>query len=412
MSAAHRLTLGQFDAVFGTYGPDFINANVISVALATGEPVSDRRLRSAIAQLSQRHPALRTRLSTLASVTDCRQIVDVAGDNDHGLVQVHGQSGEDELQDLMNECLAGLVRELDVVGGRTWGVFHLRTRSVNYLVFAFSHVIADLMSVALLVREFIRSYNEEGAGGPANDTYEEYLAEIAATWCSSVSPHVAWWLQQPWTDLPAMPGLNPRTGSTEAPQTGKTDMLSCAGLKAQLTDTDVIGAVGQSLREVAGLPHIRIDVARHGRRTRSRRSAIGWIAHAVPYFIEWGKGRSRADIDRLLVELKDREPSWDAAFPAVRQLATVPVENQLGAHAFVNFFGSFDPARYNMNQFSLSSVQPFFSPPHRSPFTPLRLIVRRAPDGWLLSWRFHEGFEDKEIPAAVAARTAEILDGH
>ncbi|MFF2502367.1 condensation domain-containing protein [Streptomyces sp. NPDC058067] len=404
--------MGQFDAVFGPYGADFINANVISVALATEEPISHLRLRSAITQLRQRHPSLRMRLTTLASVTDCRQIIDDSDDQDYGFVQVHGQSHEDEAPARMNEYLAELVRGLDVVEGRTWGVVHLRTRSVNYLVFTFSHVIADLLSVTLLVREFIRIYNEGGAHGSTNDTYEEYLTEIAAAWRSSVSPHVAWWLQQPWTDLPAMPGLHTRSRSTEASQRHHTDVLPRAGRTARLTDTDVIGAVGQSLRDVAGLPHTRIDVSTHGRLTRSRRSAIGWISRAVPYFIDWGKGRSRADVDQLLIALKDRERTWDAAFPAIRQLAEVPIENQFGAHAFVNFFGSFDPTRYALKQFSVSPIQPFFSPPRRSSFTPLHLTVRRTPDSWLLSWRFHEDFDDKDIPAAVAARTAEILDGN
>lgn len=402
----YPLTPGQFDAVFGPYGPAFINAHVLPVTVVAEERVDRHRLAHAVMELRRRHPALRTRLNEFGDAENCRQIVD-AVDRDVAEALVHEIAEEPDASraaELLTGGLADLARGFDVVEGRTWGVVHARIAAVSYLVFAFTHFVSDLLSVMMVVREFAQLYNGDAAAGA--DGYDTYLEEIAtARRSSSRDPDVAWWLHRPWTELPAIPGL----GSEVVAEQDWTERTESIPRTARLTDLDVIAAVGRSLRDVCGLTQTRVDVATHGRLTRSRWSAIGCIARVVPYFVDWKANSSLAGLTQLLCETKAREPAWDAAHSAVRRLPAVPVDKQLGAHAFVNFHGSFDATRYLAPPFSLSPVQPSFRRPPRFPFTPLRLAVRPAGDRWTLSWR-HNVFTDDALPAEVVARTTALLE--
>jgi hypothetical protein len=205
--------------------------------------------------------------------------------------------------------------------------------------------------------------------------------------------------------MSAVPGLS---GDAVAEQDW-TERVESIPRTARLTDLDVVAAVGRSLRDVCGLTQTRVDVASHGRLTRTRWSAIGCIARVVPYFVDWKGDPSPAGVTRQLGEVKVREPAWDAAFRAVRQLPTVSVAKQLGAHAFVNFHGALDATRYVVPPFSLSPVRPSLARPPRFPFTPFRLTVRRTGHHWTLSWR-HNAFTDDGLPSEMVARTTALLD--
>ncbi|HEV7651533.1 MAG TPA: condensation domain-containing protein [Actinophytocola sp.] len=404
----YPLTPGQFDAVFGTYGPVFINAHVLAVTLVVDEPVNRRRLAQAVFELRRRHPALRARLNEFGEAEDCRQIVDAA-DRDGAEVAIHeiaGEAAAGRAAELLTGGLADLARDFDIVEGRTWGVVCARIASVSYLVFAFTHFVSDLLSVMMVGREFAHLYNGYAVAGSGDDGYDTYLGEIATARRSpSRDPKVAWWLRRPWTDMSAVPGLS---GDLIAEQDW-TERIESIPRTARLTDLDVIAAVGRSLRDICGLTRTRIDVASHGRLSRARWSAIGCIARVVPYFVDWNTNPSPAGVTRQLGEVKAREPAWDAAFAAVRRLPTVSVDKQLGAHAFVNFHGSLDATDYVVPPFSLSPVRPSLSRPPRFPFTPFRLTVRRAGHRWVLSWR-HNAFTDDELPSEVVARTTALLE--
>jgi hypothetical protein len=403
------LTPGQFDAVFGTYGPAFVNAHVLAVTVVVGERVDRRRVVRAVVELRRRHPALRARLSEFGDAEDCRQVVDAADGDGAAIREIAEESDADRVAELLTGGLAELARGFDVVEGRTWGVVCARIASVSYLVFAFTHFVSDLLSVMMVVREFAQLYNGDAGAvaGFGDDGYARYLDELAAARrSSSRGPEVAWWLNRPWTDLSVMPGV----GRGLVAERDWAERIESIPRGSRLTDLDVIAAVGRSLRDVGGLSRTRIDVATHGRLTRSRWSAIGCIARVVPYFVDWEGNPSAVGVTRLLCEVKAREPVWDAAHSAVRRLPTVPVDKQLGAHAFVNFHGSLDAARFVVPPFSLSPVRPSFRWPPRFPFTPFRLTVRPAGDRWMLSWR-HNAFTDDEFPAEVVARTTALL-GH
>ncbi len=403
----YPLTPGQFDAVFGTYGPAFVNAHVLAVTVVVDEPVDHRRLARAVTELRRRHPALRAHLDKFGEAEDCRQVVDAA-DRDVEVARHEIAAGPDSgrTAELLAGGLADLARDFDVVEGRTWGVVCAHTASAGYLVFAFTHFVSDLLSVMMVVREFAHLYNGDGVPGSGDDGYDSYLGEIATARRSpSPAPEAAWWLHRPWTDLSRMPELD---GGSVAEQDW-TERTESIPRTARLTELDVIAAVGRSLRDVAGLSRTRVDVASHGRLTRTRWAAIGCIARVVPYFLDWTGNPSPAGVTRQLAEAKAREPAWDAAFPAVRRLPTVPVERQLGAHAFVNFHGSLDTTRYVVRPFSLAPVQPTSPRPPRFPFTPFRLKVSRTGDRWRLSWR-HNTFADDEFPAEVVARTRTLLE--
>jgi hypothetical protein len=407
IARVYPLTPGQFDAVFGPYGPAFINAHVLAVTVVVDEPVDRRRLARAIAELRRRHPVLRSRLNEFGDAEDCRQIVDAA-DHDAVEVAVHELADESDASraaELLTGGLADLARGFDIVEGRTWGVVRARIASVSYLVFAFTHFVSDLLSVMMVVREFAHLYNGAAIAFSNDDGYDTYLGEIARVRRSPCrDPAVAWWLRQPWTELSAMPGL----GGDPVAEQDWTERTESISRTPRLTDLTVIAAVSRSLRDVCGLTRTRIDVATHGRLTRSRWAAIGCIARVVPYFLDWKGNPSPDGVTRLLGEIKAREPAWDAAHPAVRRLPTVPVDQQLGAHAFVNFHGSFDATRYAVPPFSLAPVHLSVRRPPRFPFTPFRLTVRPARDSWQLSWR-HNSFTDDELPAEVIARTTALL---
>jgi hypothetical protein len=395
--------------VFGPYGPVFINAHVLAVTLVVDEPVHRRRLAQAVVELRRRHPALRARLNEFGEAENCRQIVDAA-DRDTGEVAIHeiAESADGRAAELLTGGLADLARDFDVVEGRTWGVVSARIAATSYLVLAFTHFVSDLLSVMMMGREFAQLYNGHAVAGSGDDGYDTYLGEIAtARRSSSPDPNVTWWLHQPWTDLTAVPGLS---GDSVAEQDW-TERNESIPHTARLTELDVIAAVSRSLRDSCGLTRTRVDVASHGRLTRPRWTAIGCIARVVPYFVDWKGNPSPADVTRQLGEVKAREQSWDAAFPAVRRLPTVSVDKQLGAHAFVNFHGSLDATRYVVPPFSLSPVRPSVSRPPRFPFTPFRLTVRRTGRHWTLSWR-HNAFTDDELPSAVIARTTALLEQH
>lgn len=402
----YPLTPGQFDAVFGTYGRAFMNAHVLAVTLVIDEPVNGHRLTDALTELRRRHPALRVRLDASEEAANCRQIVAPA-DRDVAEPMIHVVAEEadpDRLADLLSAGLAQLARDFDVVEGRTWGVVRARSASVSYLVLAFAHFASDLLSVMMLGREFAHLYNGDADSGSGDDGYGTYLSEIAAALKSTGrNPDVEWWLCQPWGDMPAVPELSDNPVA-EQDWTERTESICRT---TRLTELEVIAAVGRSLRDVCGLPWTRIDVAGHGRLTRARWSTVGCIARVVPYFIDWQ--RDPAGVTQQLDEIKAHERVWDAAFPAVRRLPEVPVEQQLGAHAFVNFHGSIDATRYATPPFSLSPVQPTISRPPRFPFTPFRLTVRRTGPRWTLSWR-HNAFIDDELPAAVVAQTTALLN--
>jgi hypothetical protein len=387
-----------------------MNAHVLTVTLVVDEPVNRRRMAHAVSELHRRHPALRARLNEFGEAEDCRQIIDAA-DSDVAEVVIHEiAEGADAggAAELLTAGLADLARDFDVVEGRSWGVVCVRIASVSYVVLAFTHFVSDLLSVMMVGREFAHLYNGHADAGSGDDGYGAYLGEIAAARrSSSPDPDVTWWLHRPWADMPVVPGLS---GDLVAEQDW-TERVESIARTGQLTDLDVIAAVGRSLRDICGLPRTRVDVASHGRLTRTRWSAIGCIARVVPYFVDWKGNPSPADVARQLGEAKVREPAWDAAFPAVRRLPTVSVDEQLGAHAFVNFHGSLDATRYVVPPFSLSPVRPSFSRPPRFPFTPFRLTVRRAGHRWMLSWR-HNAFTDDVLPSEVIARTATLLEQH
>lgn len=399
----YPLTPGQFDAILGPYGLAFINAHVLSVTVSVEKPVDRHRVLRAVGELRRRHPALRARLEKFGDAADCRQVIGAAG---RGVVEVLETAEEpdaDRVAEVLTGGLAKLACDFDVVEGRTWGVVCARVASVSYLVFAFTHFVSDLLSVMMVVREFTQLYNGDAVAGV--DGYAAYLGEIAAARrVSDSDPEVAWWLDQPWTDLPAMPGL----GDDLVAEEDWAERVESIPRGTRLTDLDVIAAVGRSLREVGGLTRTRVDMAGHGRLSRSRWSAIGCIARIVPYFVDWTGDPAPAAVTRLLGEVKARGPAWDAAFPAMRGLAAVPVDKQLRAHAYVNFHGSIDATRYVLPPFSFSPVQPTFPRPPRFPFTPLRLTVRPTGDRWTLSWR-HNTFADDGLPSAVIARTTALL---
>jgi len=407
IATVYPLTPGQFDAVFGTYGRAFMNAHVLAVTLVLDEPVNRRRLAHALAELRRRHPALRARLDASGEAEDCRQIVDPA-DRNMAETAIHTISEEVDsghVADLLSGGLVELARDFDVVEGRTWGVVVARTASVSYLVLAFTHFVSDLLSVMMVGREFAHLYNGHAVAGSDGDGYDTYLSEIATARQSTArNPDVNWWLHRPWTEMAAVPGLS----SEPVAEQDWTERVESIPHTARLTHLDVIAAVGRSLRDICGLARTRVDVASHGRLTRTRWSAIGCIARVVPYFINWHGDPSPAGVAGQLDEAKAREPAWDAAFPAVRRLPAVSVDKQLGAHAFVNFHGSIDATRYVTPPFALSPVRPTISRPPRFPFTPFRLTVRRTGPHWTLFWR-HNTFTDDAVPSAVVARTTALL---
>lgn len=400
------LTPGQFDAILGPYGLAFINAHVLAVTVAADKPVDRRGVVHAVGELRRRHPVLRARLDEFGDAEDCRQIIGAVDGGVVEILEIAEESDAGRVAEVLTGGLAELARDFDVVEGRTWGVVCARIASVSYLVFAFTHFVSDLLSVVMVVREFTQLYNGDAVAGV--DGYDAYLGEIAAARrASDPDPEVAWWLDRPWTDLPAMPGLSDDLVAEQ----DWTERVESVPRTTPLTDLDVIAAVGRSLRDVCGLTRTRVDVAGHGRLSRTRWSAIGCIARIVPYFLDWTGNPAPADVTRLLGDVKAREPAWDAAFPAVRRLPAVSVDTQLRAHAFVNFHGSFDATRYVMPPFSFSPVQPSLPRPPRFPFTPFRLTVRPTGDRWTLSWR-HNPFADHELPSAVIARTTALLKHH
>jgi hypothetical protein len=391
--------------VFGPYGPVFTNAHVLAVTLVVDEPVNRRRLAHAVRELRRRHPALRARLNGFGAAEDCRQLI--AADGDLADVAIHELAGDPgRVAEVLTGGLAELARDFDVVEGRSWGVLRARIASVDYVVLAFTHFVSDLLSVMMVGRELAHLYNGHTVAGSGDDGYGTYLGEIATARRSpSPDPKVAWWLQRPWTEMSAVPGLS----DNPVAEHDWTERVESIPRSTQLTDLDVIAAVGRSLRDVGGLTRTRVDVASHGRLNRSRWSTIGCIARVVPYFADWTGDPAPAEVTRQLGETKEREAAWDAAFPAVRRLPAVSVDEQLGAHAFVNFHGSLDATRYVVPPFSLSPVRPSVSRPPRFPFTPFRLTVRRAGHRWTLSWR-HNAFTDDELPAEVMARTTALLE--
>ena len=125
-----------------------------------------------------------------------------------------------------------------------------------------------------------------------------FLEIATARRSGSPNPDVGWWLRRPWTEMSAVPGLS----DNPAAEQDWSERVESISRTTQLTDLDVIAAVGRSLRDVCGLARTRVDVASHGRLYAG--IGAGWYEHEWrAYGYEWPELKDRMGAFREAVQI-------------------------------------------------------------------------------------------------------------
>ncbi|NQX11189.1 hypothetical protein HQQ80_06100 [Microbacteriaceae bacterium VKM Ac-2855] len=396
------LTPGQSDILRGTYTREFIDKNVIAVAVLAPETLSPGRIEAAMASMAASHPALRSVLTDVGSASTCRQLFE---DNAAALGRaglIYAEADPEFLQAQMTAQVGRMAERLDAAAGATWGIVRLRVGPQDHLLFVFNHMVADFLAASQFIRTFIRAYARGSSEVVVTDTYLDYLRDLEAASVAEPDRDVRWWHERPWGSVPALADDSASAGNgTPIRRLDVLDEREIAG--ERLTEGALIDLLEESLREVAGVEVTRVDSAVHGRRSRVERLAGGWISHAVPHI------RTASDVRVDAETAKKRAASWPAALPAVRRRADLSVHDHFRAHAFVNFFGSTDPQRWIVEGFQMSAVQSRYEMPARASLTPIRLVVRKSQGRWSLVWTLDSDFPRTDIPQLVATRVVETL---
>ncbi|WP_165788070.1 condensation domain-containing protein [Arthrobacter glacialis] len=397
------LTLGQSDLVRGTYGPDYSNKYVIAMAITAPGRLDRRRFEVAAQNMESSHPALRTSLTSLTSVSLSRQVV-----SDH----ISGQSRAihlsvfpdgDDIQYAMDRHVRAMAEQFDVVDGKTWGTVHVVGESRDYVVFVFNHVLADLVSAAQFVRTFTRSYARERCAPSMKDTYVEFLRELESHWLRTPGADENWWMQRPWDSISEIPQLQSEDANQGSAAMQRFDRINGADIASNFDEGLAISALAQAVQESTSLDHIRIDAAVHGRCDSLRRGAGGWVAHALPFILN--NSNHAADVEAT----KSAADSWPASFQRVRSQSNLPLQQQISGHAFVNFFGSFNPAKWKSDGFTASPVQPMYKPSGGTSSTPIRLKIQKQASDWVFAWSFSPRFGTQSLPNEIATQTIAAL---
>ena len=395
----YGLTPGLWDIIGGTYGLAFVNRNAVAAAIEAPVCLAPATVREALRAMASTHPVLRMSLSHPTDPRLCRQVIAGVDDAVARAILVHDDDAPeapDALQARMTHHVAAVADRLDVAAGVTWGVAHLTAGATHHLVFVFNHVVCDLLSASQFIRTFVCS-TESACERPAPpDTYLEHLRIAGVDLDADDGAATSWWHARPWAHIGEVPGIEPgRTGSS-----GLTTWVDVLDEGITVTEHRLIHAIDQGLRDVTSLTTTRIDSAVHGRGSRVTRTAGGWISHAVPYLAAPGEGAPAVESTRR------RAGTWPSAFASVRARPDLPMDVQLRAHAFVNFFGSLDPRRWSHDGYRLSAVQPDFEPAGRASLTPLRLRVNSVNRRWVATWTVSESFTDRHGVAKEVAERA------
>jgi amino acid adenylation domain-containing protein len=173
--AAHPLSCGQGSLLFlerKAAGTGLFN---LAGAARTSGEIDRPALRDAVAALAARHPALRT-------------IFELGGDEPLQRVQPHrlpeirelelpAGDGEDELSRLLE---AEAYRPFDLERGPLLRIGILRLADGQALILTVHHLVADLLSLTLLVRDLAALYHQALGEGPARlpslpVTYADYV---------------------------------------------------------------------------------------------------------------------------------------------------------------------------------------------------------------------------------------------
>ncbi|SEE78642.1 Condensation domain-containing protein [Arthrobacter alpinus] len=397
------LTLGQSDLVRGTYGPDYSNRYVIAMAITAPGHLDRRRIEAAAQNMERSHPALRTSLTSLTSVFLSRQVVSDHVSGQSRAIHVSVFPDGDDIQDVMDRHVRAMAEQFDVVDGQTWGTVHIRGDNRDYVVFVFNHVLADLVSAAQFVRTFTRSYARERCSPSMKDTYVEFLSELESQWLRTPGADVNWWLQRPWAGISEMPQLQTVDDNQGSAAMQRIDRINGAVIASNFDEGLVISALAQAVQESTSLDLIRIDAAAHGRHDSLRRGAGGWVAHALPFILS--NSNHAADVEAT----KAAADSWPASFQRVRNQPNLPLQQQISGHAFVNFFGSFNPANWKSDGFTASPVQPKYQPSGGTSLTPIRLKIQKQASDWVFAWSFSPRFGTPSLPNDIATQTIAAL---
>lgn len=370
--------------------------------------LTQSRLLDAMHVTQSSHPALRASLSAVNSHAECRQIIRPANDRAEDLTFKQAETEDIRLQQSMDLHVAGLAAELDLVRGVTWGLIRISTETTDHLVFVFNHAFSDFVAASRFIRTFIRSYVQKSSAPSVKDTYIDYLRELEALWNVAPGPAASWWQRRPWDEVTELPGVQSLDSSGDADVTRRTTVLLAHEHASQsLNEASVIRALERSIREECEIDLIRIDSAVHGRDNRVRRAAAGWVSHALPYIFH--PHLTCKDI----FETKAAASAWPSAFHRVRNRTDITLQQKISGHAFVNFFGSFDPRSWTAEGFTASRVQPIYHAPGRATLTPIHLKIRRNAEQWILSWSITNRFSDDAVPERIVANVQRLLaDDH
>ncbi|AZM62122.1 MULTISPECIES: condensation domain-containing protein [unclassified Streptomyces] len=410
----YPLTAAQINSIAAAGSLRDLDSDILPVTLTAEERVDLRRLTGAVLAIHRAHPVLRVRVVSDGEALEARQYIEDCPDEAPFRIR-HVSATDATLADAVNDAFATLASALHISDGPVWGMAVVSTESQDHLVFAFSHFAGDFSSLVMVLRNFVRAYQQGDRARLTPDSYVDFLESIPRAAAKEELPAEArWWLDRPWLDIPLLPGTEPaRVGAFDVPRRTLVHTTPWdEQWNARSVERAIVVALLESIHEVSAAPRGRVDLCRHGRSAPVRRSACGWMSQAIPHIVEFPQsGFDASDCAAQLDETERHEHGWDAALEFMRghRAPSMPVLWG-GAQAFVNYWGGFDPARNAAGPFSFARVQPDGSPPRRRrALKPIELTVHGLGETLRFTWDISDMFQDPEVPEEIVKRAMYLL---
>jgi hypothetical protein len=393
---------GQFDAVHGTYGQEFVEKNVLCVAFSTEKSLVGIDLMAVMAVVEASHAALRTTVRDGATFlrTHHERGISPTGP-EHGIFLDRSIDGGIEV-DQMNTVVSEVGDLIDLSAGITWGVVSLTSPEGRWLLLVVNHMVCDLVSLRRYARTFADACSGSISRTQAPDRYFDYLAGVSRLWSSRAAGDASRWIDQPWENLPSLHQVG-SVGSERRGQcvTRTDDVVISAAMVSRDAPSHLARTLARSLNDIVGLSVTRVDRAIHGRSSSEARASAGWISHAVPDFTTWSGGKATMPI---------LDPAgWIRAFPHVRARIDLTRDHHLRAHAFVNDIGRLTWRAPQQAGVSLVPVQPNYSAIKPESLTPIHVRNRRIGSVWHLSWSFRTELWITGVADEIADRVVSTL---